>query len=280
MVSRIRFFLFFSLAAAIVFCFISMASGRDLDELDFSHKAHRLESGCTDCHALNKASKEPEFPEISMCRGCHEDFQRSETVFPLNRNSLNQQQDGLFVFNHKDHSLQACKGCHINHEQELPVKPKQKTCEKCHVENSIYPSCKDCHQRTGLVPSNHRLEWTSRHGRVKAKGSGSQVHGNDCKACHQQNACNACHRSQRPKNHTGFFRIRGHGIQAEMNRKLCGTCHKESYCIRCHRETRPLNHRGLWKYSHGRVIPGGKTGSIKNCGLCHVQAWCVRCHNN
>jgi len=279
----VRISLLFSLAALFFFCLSPMTSsapGRNFNKLNYSHEEHSSELDCTDCHALNKDSKEPEFPEINLCRDCHEDFPSAGIVFPLNRNNLKQKKDSVFIFKHQDHSLEACKDCHIIHKKGLPFIPKQKTCEKCHNENSINPSCKDCHERTRFVPSNHRLRWTSRHGRLSDKGLGQKSHGNDCNSCHEQAACNACHRLQRPKDHTGFFRIRGHGIQAEINRKSCETCHQESYCIRCHRETRPLNHRGLWKYSHGLAIPGGKTGSIRNCGLCHQQTWCVQCHNN
>jgi hypothetical protein len=268
-----------AITAVILICFMQATLSSEMGRLLFPHINHMEELDCADCHELNKNSDEPGFPNIDVCLECHDDPEEFERPFYFDRNNGEHQQNKIFTYFHKSHDSNDCKDCHHVVEEALPSIPKQTDCEKCHTKDNINLSCKNCHIKGVFIPSNHNAAWDFRHGRIKSNQFGAPVHGNDCDSCHFNTSCNSCHRSMRPKSHTGFFRIRGHGIKAETNRKSCGTCHKESYCIRCHQQTKPIYHRGLWQYSHGLAIPGGKTGSISNCGLCHKQTWCAQCHN-
>ena len=74
-----------------------------------------------------------------------------------------------------------------------------------------------------------------------------------------------------PRNHTNYWRQRGHGLTAQLDRMSCATCHRTDACERCHQEVLPRSHRGMW---------GG--GQNTHCLSCHfpveTQGNCVTCH--
>lgn len=138
-------------------------------------------------------------------------------------------------------------------------------------------SCEECHDGRIFLPSYHFSGWRIRHGKMK-KNQYQEEHGKQCDDCHQKNACIDCHKKRKPRSHTSFFRIRGHGLKADMDRQSCATCHKESFCIRCHQHTKPMNHKGNWLQRHGYMIPAGQLKNIGKCNVCHSAGWCLSCH--
>lgn len=141
--------------------------------------------------------------------------------------------------------------------------------------------CKDCHGQDRFLPSYHMPagKWKKRHGyrvntlvkpgpRIKEKIPLKPGHVYDCGLCHVDDACRKCHQLNRPKNHTGFWRMRGHGIKALAERESCAYCHVETFCVRCHQNTKPINHRGNWKMVHGKAVAGGHT---ERCSVCHPR---------
>ena len=141
--------------------------------------------------------------------------------------------------------------------------------------------CKDCHGQDRFFPSYHKPagKWKRRHGhrvntvvepaqRIKAQIPLKPGHIYDCSLCHVDDACRKCHQLTRPQDHTGFWRMRGHGIRALAKRESCANCHNEVFCIRCHQNTKPINHRGNWNMVHGKAVAGGHT---ERCSVCHPR---------
>lgn len=141
--------------------------------------------------------------------------------------------------------------------------------------------CKDCHGQDRFLPSYHKPagKWKRRHGyrvktivepgrRVKANIPLKPGHTYECGLCHVDDACRKCHQLNRPKDHSGFWRMRGHGIRALAGQESCAFCHVETFCIRCHQSTKPVNHRGNWKSTHPRAVAGGHT---ERCSVCHPR---------
>lgn len=182
------------------------------------------------------------------------------------------------MFSHTPHTNTSCRACHIIKTDTPPFIPGHAQCSRCHSAMGLKQGCSDCHLKK-FLPESHGGLWRNSHTRYDAGKGYKKKHGQDCSACHKQPVCTSCHKTIAPKNHTGFFRTRGHGLKASIERNSCTTCHRESACIRCHRSTKPLNHRGQWQYLHGLAIPGGKTGSTGKCAVCHKPTWCVTCHN-
>ncbi len=141
--------------------------------------------------------------------------------------------------------------------------------------------CKDCHGQDRFLPSYHKPagKWKRTHGhkvntlvrpgrRIKAEIPLKPGHIYDCGLCHVDDACRKCHQLNWPKDHTGFWRMRGHGIKALAEREPCAFCHVETFCVRCHQNTKPISHRGNWKGTHPRAVAGGHTD---RCSVCHPR---------
>ncbi len=120
-------------------------------------------------------------------------------------------------------------------------------------------------------PASHRLKWLEYHG--KAVGAGGFTAGRpgpECTVCHDRTDCIACHATVMPRDHTNFWRTRGHGLMAAGVRERCAVCHREDYCIRCHNETAPRSHIGNWRNRHCTVCHFGPGTSLAgNCTVCH-----------
>jgi hypothetical protein len=179
-----------------------------------------------------------------------------------------------------------CVDCHkrtMNDRQkhnEPPVAADR--CISCHAKEKLpQRDCSMCHQVKGkamdrVEPPSHNKTWPVNHGR-EARWSPALGHGKQCELCHRKTDCVACHRTQRPRDHTGLWRLVMHGSFAKWDRERCKTCHETGACVSCHRRTRPLNHRGAWIRNHGRVV---SPGFEERCNTCHSQAWCTNCHKS
>jgi hypothetical protein len=123
-------------------------------------------------------------------------------------------------------------------------------------------------------PGSHRGNWSEYHGRSVGAGGGSAGRPPAaCLVCHERRDCITCHTMIMPRDHTNFWRTRGHGLMAEGNRERCLACHRQDYCIRCHSETAPRTHTASWRQRHCTQCHYGSGGSVAgNCTVCHKRA--------
>lgn len=123
-------------------------------------------------------------------------------------------------------------------------------------------------------PDSHRANWLQYHGRTVAlTGSTADESGKSCLVCHEKNDCIACHNTRPPRDHTNFWRTRGHGLNAGANPERCSICHRQDYCVRCHNETAPRTHVANWRKRHCTWCHfGSGLAPADNCVVCHKQA--------
>jgi hypothetical protein len=131
--------------------------------------------------------------------------------------------------------------------------------------------CSYCHRvwRRDVAPKDHRKLWRISHGE-KLRFGVAKEEKYYCAQCHEEGYCENCHQIEKPRSHTAFFRIRGHGIEAEISRERCQTCHRQDYCVRCHEDTRPRDHTASWgsaPYRHCNTCHLNTTNT--RCGVCH-----------
>jgi hypothetical protein len=246
----------------------------------FTHKPHIEEynTECVNCH--NEEADPPVLLEDG-CEQCHDEA-LDEPVLEVKAKRYE------IIFSHELHNNVAlCPECH-----EATAKDRQKKnepmmtyarCYSCHEENAIHIAefrCEVCHRTTNRQtrPDTHKKTWMRSHGKA-AEWNMDMGHGNDCTMCHAKQECNTCHRTMKPRDHTGLWRLRTHGFQAEMNRERCKTCHETGVCINCHRNTAPQNHRGAWRKLHGAAA----NAAPERCRVCHNPAYgssvnCIECH--
>ncbi|MFH2063885.1 MAG: cytochrome c3 family protein [Pseudomonadota bacterium] len=239
----------------------------------FPHVQHVEEQTCTDCHQTRSGSTEPGFPDSAVCAECHDDSPEKRVRSwgaPKTANHI--------IFSHGIHAKSECRVCHPVMENNPPKIPGYQECRECHAFIGGKTGCRDCHPIL-FTPKYHQGLWRRFHDEQPDTAAINSIHGRDCGACHPEPSCRRCHQTMKPRSHTGFFRMRGHGLAAAVETTSCRTCHRESFCIQCHRESKPLNHRGAWASTHGFAIPGGYTGSIGKCGVCHQPSWCRACHS-
>ncbi|MBN1656092.1 MAG: hypothetical protein JXA30_20155 [Deltaproteobacteria bacterium] len=255
-----------------------------------SHKTHigfikecdDCRKDCTDCHALDKKTDSYR-PDPDFCRECHLSSPPQTSI-----NRIKGRKMKGILFGHTTHEQRqngakiACRDCHEStlEDEQIKYQPlvAPERCFSCHADRGIgfsERSCDRCHiekRRNRLEPSNHDHQWRRTHGE-QARWSAYRGHREQCVLCHQNAACVACHRTERPLDHTGLWRVRMHGIAAQWDRDRCKTCHETGACISCHQRTPPTTHRVNWVARHGRVA-----GFENRCTVCHTQSWCNGCH--
>jgi hypothetical protein len=127
-------------------------------------------------------------------------------------------------------------------------------------------------------PASHRGAWTEYHGKaVGAAGNSPGSPGAACLTCHERTDCIGCHSTIMPRDHTNYWRTRGHGLMAAGNRERCLICHRQDNCIRCHNETAPRSHTASWRSRHCTVCHKGRSHVSAphpvspglDCTLCH-----------
>jgi hypothetical protein len=123
-------------------------------------------------------------------------------------------------------------------------------------------------------PGSHQGNWSEYHGKSVAAGGGSATRPPaSCLVCHDRQDCVSCHSLTMPRDHTNYWRTRGHGLMAEGNRERCMICHRQDYCIRCHNETAPRSHVGNWIQRHCTWCHySGSFAPAENCVVCHKSA--------
>ena len=255
----------------------------------FNHAAH-LDRGldCASCHATAEKEASAGMPSKDDCMTCHEEIDKEpgrpkvKTVAwfldELGRPAWSRftKQDAEVKFTHAAHAAKQvqCAACHAGIAKDTGLVPsgpqRMASCTSCHELTRAKNDCATCHTELDrmVAPRNHALAWKGTHGACARAGREAST-ANDCAMCHGKNECATCHQTEMPANHTGFWRMKGHGAAAGVDRQRCSTCHSSDSCNRCHEETAPMSHGAGWAASG-------------HCTGCHVPLQsspsCFTCH--
>lgn len=255
----------------------------------FNHQAH-IERGldCLSCHETAEKGAAAGMPAKEFCMTCHEEIDKEagrprekKVEWFLDESGAPQwarftKQSSEIRFSHQAHAAKkvACASCHAGLEKDEGLVPglvqRMDSCTACHAKDD----CSTCHSEIAKdrAPSSHGRMWDKLHGVCSRQGRAAAT-SNDCSMCHQKDECVACHQTQPPKDHTNYWRLRGHGSGASADRVRCQTCHQSDMCDRCHQETSPRTHTAGWNAPKNR-----------HCTSCHVplqtSGSCFVCHKS
>ncbi|MSR62507.1 MAG: hypothetical protein EXS08_08685 [Planctomycetes bacterium] len=227
--------------------------------LVFSHRLHVLEEQleCVSCHESAEVEETPGMPSPDSCAVCHDEL---DAKLPPERAVAALFDAQLFrgvhasaladevVFSHLAHvgPVGNCGACHreidANEVVDKDVAVSMEDCQRCHAEKQQPNECQSCHSEItrAWAPPNHARDWTKLHGRACRRTDPPTS--DDCALCHQDSACEQCHRVEAPQSHDQNFRLRGHALLARVDRSSCATCHEPALCDRCHADVLPVSH--------------------------------------
>ncbi|MCD6326073.1 cytochrome c3 family protein [bacterium] len=251
----------------------------------FSHDVHvtKLGQDCESCHPGCRESNDAGMPKLAACKTCHRGAEQyAKYIEPFVRDGrlslstvTNVPED--VIFSHKLHSGKGinCESCHrgITGSGAITaeLKVSKDDCLSCHGKANLSSECQICHKviNREWAPPSHARGWERAHGYAvrESRDFPSEYR---CKMCHLDSECQSCHQTQQPRDHTNFFRRRGHGIAAGMDRRRCLTCHKTDLCTSCHESNAPRTHTGSFGSPRSR-----------HCLMCHFPLSgqsCFVCH--
>lgn len=258
------------------------------DGRSFDHRVHVVDEGldCNMCHIGAEDADRPGMPAQGLCQLCHDEPASEDEVDPT---------AGLFdeegsyahtpfsalsdevLFSHLSHVEAgiACADCHgdVNEDPRLDssVGVSMAECVACHESSQAPNECATCHEYVSpdWAPPSHMHGWTTAHG--SAALAEERMPAAQCSLCHKEDTCTSCHLQNPPRDHTNYWRRRGHGAIAALDRDSCATCHKRDSCNECHNQVRPISHVGQW---------GGRRST--HCVSCHIpslrEEGCYLCH--
>lgn len=154
------------------------------------------------------------------------------------------------------------KGCEKVSKFEHPTLQKGQACGDCHDDGRT-PETK---------PKWHDLGWGRTHGQwVTRYGLKSK---DTCLLCHNESKCTSCHQIEKPRDHTEFWRLKGHALMVGLDRSRCYSCHRTDFCQRCHANTPPMDHSAAWgtpgnRHCLGCHFPLASVGA-QRCASCHA----------
>ncbi len=273
--------------AALLVAFGCHVSESEEQPSRFSHARHVGEEmlDCSMCHARAKTADQPGMPGPQVCMVCHEGIQeekpetvRIATLFDASGHWTGgvprAQLPEELHFSHKAHASEDCSKCHGNIAESAGIPAPHLSmdeCMSCHAERGASRDCSVCHQTISRKwePPTHELGWEQVHGKIFRAKDPALV--NRCSLCHdEETSCRACHALKKPRDHTTFWRIGGHGVAVSIDRSRCFACHRTDFCERCHQNTQPLTHTAGWGSPMNR-----------HCTACHyplTESGCITCH--
>ena len=268
---------------------------REKTGLKFSHRFHIVEQEAT-CDQCHVAGDEGDYaaPTMDNCKECHdidednpsEDCLVCHTVDGAKndyevKEEAKPKSDADLIFSHDVHADFKCETCHqgIAKDRSLASGPKMPLCINCHKAQDGPQECSACHEKIDAekAPESHQQDWESRHGQASRLDT-------SCVYCHtdRQKFCEACHRTQKPRDHTFGWKNSGHGMEASHDRRLCANCHDAGYCVDCHRSQKPVSHHRADWMAYGRENGHAEAAqrNFRSCNVCHETGQCLQCHNN
>ena len=290
----VRAALFVGVPIVVAACLASGDPGSAPPRPAFPHAKHGEDLGleCSSCHRDALTGDPAGMPSPQQCRLCHRDLDQDK---PPERQSAAFFENGALkgpsltalsaevVFSHRLHVSDehlACSVCHGAIESSdavtADVRVDMSKCIACHARDTAKAGgwardCAVCHKeiRADRAPASHATDWTREHGRaVRREGDADAA---NCTLCHARSACQTCHHTEMPGDHTNYWRRRGHGVAVAVDRDRCSTCHQADSCERCHSQTAPLSHTAGW---------GSPTD--RHCITCHFPlgagTGCTTCH--
>ncbi|HEY3321077.1 MAG TPA: cytochrome c3 family protein [Planctomycetota bacterium] len=255
----------------------------------FPHKPHVVgeDIKCDICHKEAAKGEKAGFPTVKSCMKCHDDIDEKKPPEKKVQAYLKDNKPQWThvtelpketKFSHKTHvdAKVECTTCHKGIAVSTGITMKNRIhmaeCVACHAKEKVgndlcNDGCAVCHSYLSKEwkPGNHQDNWRELHGRAAGFVTSSTQR---CELCHTQKTCIQCHKNELPKDHTNYWRIRGHGVAADFDRQRCANCHTADSCIRCHKTVTPQSHKGNWASRH--------------CFGCHLplkdEPQCVACH--
>jgi len=242
--------------------------------IKFSHKAHKDNAACEDCHVAvpnSKSLNDKLMPNHDVCSTCHDVTDKTkcdkchyDNVYkPLIQTKVELTFDHSF---HISKQKMKCETCHkgifdVDYaEDAVQPGPKMETCYSCHNNKTGTASaCEACHTSTAdLKPQSHKSnDFLHTH-----KFAARDLNAN-CIMCHDNASCQECHTSTTmitekntpndfyepysPSNSTRgvkqqqITRVHDlnwrftHGIESKGKTSECQSCHQiETFCASCH----------------------------------------------
>jgi len=292
----------------------------------FSHKMHldadRMEKAtgshvsCSDCHARNEQSRDPELPGHKNCASCHEKYDAIRGKLPMDKcdgchpkRDVDLKRGRLFIigdlkFAHATHEKDKsgapvpCQTCHAGvpdatNREDMAV-PSMERCTQCHEDAQRSPdrvrmsNCGVCHGAidsgspplnhnvTGTRPADHTIEFRKSHGEAARHADAR------CRFCHtelqgaSEDNCFQCHQVMKPRDHNLMFRD-DHGREAQADGTRCATCHAPETCAACH-SIPPRSHTPIAEFRLGGHAEQARFG-LTQCLTCHTyETTCAKCH--
>jgi len=210
---------------------------------NFSHKAHIEDVGaeCVQCHqtlfaeSVRGIKTGPSMKEI--CGQCHNGTDAPSELLAGFSDEKKYVRTNLPKFSHTTHQqhTEKCTVCHTDiygKLKDIKIPPPMNRCSGCHNDQRANSDCKVCHENPEkLKPKSHTSQWVYRNGHGKT----ARLNQKECKSCHTDRDCDACHRGQTPfEVHRPGYRFT-HGMDARQRVVNCGYCHDAKYsCTQCH----------------------------------------------
>jgi predicted CXXCH cytochrome family protein len=214
---------------------------------NFSHKAHIEDVGaeCVQCHqtlfteSVRGIKSGPSMKEI--CSQCHNGTDAPTEAIAGFSDEKKYVKTHLPLFSHTVHiqNTEKCIVCHTDiygDLKKIETPPPMTRCNGCHNNHRANSSCKVCHENPNtLKPKSHTSRWVYRNGH----GKDARLRQNECRSCHAERDCNACHRGQNTfQVHSPGYKFT-HGIDARQRSVNCGYCHDAQFsCVQCHERKR------------------------------------------
>ncbi|HKE14729.1 MAG TPA: cytochrome c3 family protein [Kofleriaceae bacterium] len=245
---------------------------------------------CARCHAPEASLRG--MPTMAQCTRCHVDR-------PLQPSRLRHFIVGDLHFDHGHHRqdhrgrLIACATCHADSAGSartgVHAPPAMSACVECHDDSARTPParqmrvCEGCHDTKrasfgGIAPRSHlpALERPEDHTRAFRRDHAADASADPqrCARCHTfmsgspRDACDDCHRTMRPQDHTVTWREYDHGPASAARADGCATCHQGDYCIACHSQ-RPRSHFPQISFGAGGGHGQFARVNLRSCAACH-----------
>ncbi|MHB1687962.1 MAG: cytochrome c3 family protein [Ignavibacteriaceae bacterium] len=244
--------------------------------IKFSHKVHKDNAACEDCHtAVTKSTslKDKLMPNHDACASCHDVTDKTKCDkchYDNNYKPLIQMKSEL-NFNHDFHLNKQkikCEACHkgifdVDYaEDAVQPYPKMETCYSCHNNKTTASNeCITCHTSTAdLKPQSHKsADFLSTH-----KFAARDFNAN-CIMCHDNASCQECH--------VGTTMITQQNTQNDFYQPYSPTNSKDGIKQQQITRVHDLNYR----FTHG-IDAKGKTAE---CQSCHqIDTFCASCHQS